>query len=61
MQSVQFRNEASSQDKAQRTKALLMDAAIAVFAKRGVEGASVAEITNHANVANGTLLRWLRV
>jgi AcrR family transcriptional regulator len=54
MQSVQFRNEASSQDKAQRTKALLMDAAIAVFAKRGVEGASVAEITNHANVANGT-------
>jgi AcrR family transcriptional regulator len=53
-QSVQFRNEASSRDKAQRTKALLMDAALAVFAKRGVEGTSVNEITAHANVANGT-------
>jgi AcrR family transcriptional regulator len=53
-QSVQFRNEASSQDKAQRTKALLMDAALAVFAKRGVEGTSVNEITAHAEVANGT-------
>jgi AcrR family transcriptional regulator len=54
MQSVQFRNEASTQDKSQRTKALLMDAAIAVFAKRGIEMASVNEITTHAKVANGT-------
>src|SRR5437868_10295699 len=54
MQSVQFRNEASSQDKSQRTKALLMDAAMAVFAKQGIEGTSVNEITAHANVANGT-------
>jgi AcrR family transcriptional regulator len=54
MKSVQFRTEASSRDKAQRTKALLMDAALAVFAKRGVEGTSVNEITAHANVANGT-------
>jgi AcrR family transcriptional regulator len=54
MESVQFRNEASTQVKAQRTKALLMDAALAVFAKRGIEGTSVNEITAHAKVANGT-------
>jgi AcrR family transcriptional regulator len=54
MKSVQFRDEASSQDKAQRTKALLMDAALDVFARRGIEGTSVNEITAHAKVANGT-------
>jgi len=54
MKSVQFRNEASSQDKAQRTKALLMDAALALFAERGIDATSVNEITAHANVANGT-------
>ena len=54
MKSVQFSDKASSQDKAQRTKALLMDAALAVFAKRGIDGTSVNEITAHAKVANGT-------
>jgi AcrR family transcriptional regulator len=54
MQTDQFRNEASSQDKAQRTKALLMDAALSLFAKRGIEATSVSEITSHAKVANGT-------
>jgi AcrR family transcriptional regulator len=54
MKSVQFRNEASSQDKAQRTKALLMDSALALFAERGIAATSVNEITAHANVANGT-------
>jgi AcrR family transcriptional regulator len=54
MKSVQFRNEASSQDKAQRTKALLMDAALALFAERGIDATSVNEITARANVANGT-------
>jgi AcrR family transcriptional regulator len=54
MKSVQFRNEASSQDKGQRTKALLMDAALDLFAERGIDATSVNEITAHANVANGT-------
>jgi AcrR family transcriptional regulator len=54
MQTDQFRSEASSLAKAQRTKALLMDAALALFAKRGIEATSVNEITAHANVANGT-------
>jgi AcrR family transcriptional regulator len=54
MQTEQFRNEASSQDKAQRTKALLMDAALALFAVRGIDATSVNEITAHAKVANGT-------
>jgi len=54
MQTDQFRSEASSQDKAQRTKALLMDAALSLFARRGIDGTSVNEITAHANVANGT-------
>jgi AcrR family transcriptional regulator len=54
MQTEQFRNEASLQDKSQRTKALLMDAALALFAERGIEATSVNEITAHAKVANGT-------
>src|ERR1700686_1828667 len=48
MQTDQFRNEASLQDKSQRTKALLMDAALALFAERGIEATSVNEITAHA-------------
>ena len=54
MKSAQFRNKASSQDKAQRTKALLMDSALALFAEQGITATSVNEIAAHANVANGT-------
>ena len=54
MQSVRFRNSAVNQEKAERTKALLMDAAMSVFAERGIEAAPISAITNLARVANGT-------
>ncbi|KCZ87913.1 TetR/AcrR family transcriptional regulator [Hyphomonas johnsonii] len=49
-----FAIEASNLGKSERTRAQLMDAAIAVFARVGFEAASVNEITRTAGVANGT-------
>jgi AcrR family transcriptional regulator len=40
--------------KRERTRVLLIDAAVQVLARRGVGAASVLEITNTANVSNGT-------
>lgn len=45
---------ASHLGKSARTKARLIDAAIAVFARDGLETASVNEIAREAGVANGT-------
>lgn len=49
-----FAPEAASLGKSARTRAQLMDAAIAVFARNGIEAASVNEIARAAGVANGT-------
>jgi AcrR family transcriptional regulator len=49
-----FTRKAASEAKRLRTRALLMDAAVTVFARRGVEGAAVSEIAAEAAVANGT-------
>jgi len=49
-----FTKKAASEAKRLRTRALLMDAAVTVFARRGVEGAAVSEITAEAAVAIGT-------
>jgi len=49
-----FAPEAASLGKSARTRAQLMDAAIAVFARHGIEAASVNEIARAAGVANGT-------
>jgi AcrR family transcriptional regulator len=49
-----FRKEASDQGKRLRTRALLMDAAVTVFAQRGVEATSISEVTATAQVSNGT-------
>lgn len=55
-----FGGEAKSLGKAARTRARLMDAAIAVFARAGIEAASVNEIAAEADVANGTFYNHFR-
>jgi AcrR family transcriptional regulator len=49
-----FAKKAASEAKRLRTRALLMDAAVTVFARRGVEAAAVSEIATEAAVAIGT-------
>lgn len=49
-----FAAEARDQGKSARTRARLMDAAVSVFARVGFEAASVNEIAQAADVANGT-------
>jgi AcrR family transcriptional regulator len=49
-----FTKKAASEAKRLRTRALLMDAAVTVFARRGVEAAAVSEIASEAAVAIGT-------
>jgi len=49
-----FTLEARDQRKSARTRARLMDAAVEVFARDGLEAASVNEIARLAEVANGT-------
>lgn len=49
-----FADEARHLGKSARTRARLMDAAVAVFARVGYEAASVNEIAQAADVANGT-------
>ncbi len=49
-----FASEARNQGKRARTRARLMDAAVGVFARVGFEAASVNEIAQAAEVANGT-------
>jgi len=49
-----FASEVRNKGKSVRTRARLMDAAVGVFARVGVEAASVNEIAQAADVANGT-------
>lgn len=49
-----FASRARGQGKSARTRARLMDAAVEVFARQGIEAASVNEIAQVADVANGT-------
>jgi AcrR family transcriptional regulator len=43
-----------------RTRALLLDAALRVFARKGAGAASIQEITAEAGVANGTFYNYFR-
>ncbi|MDO9603212.1 TetR/AcrR family transcriptional regulator [Hydrogenophaga sp.] len=49
-----FQEASSGDGKRTRTYALLLDTAIEVFAKEGVEAASIVEITKAAGLANGS-------
>ncbi|MEZ4217563.1 MAG: TetR/AcrR family transcriptional regulator [Myxococcota bacterium] len=54
------RARAGEEGKSARTRARLMDAAADAFARRGLEAASVAEIAQAAEVANGTFYNYFR-
>lgn len=49
-----FREASSGDGKKERTRALLLDTAIEVFARKGIGGASVLEITEAAGLSNGS-------
>lgn len=49
---------AAGTDRRSRTHAKLMDAAVSLFAERGVEATSVLEITARAKVSNGTFYNY---
>lgn len=55
-----FAEKARGLGKAARTRAKLMDAAVALFARDGFEAASVNEIARTADVANGTFYSHFR-
>ena len=48
-----FRSEVINLGKRSRTRGLLMDAAVTVFAKRGIEATSISEVTATAGVSHG--------
>ncbi len=54
MTTNQFRKAAKNEKKSSRTRALLMDAAVSVFAKKGVDTSSVNDIIAASNVSHGT-------
>lgn len=55
MRTSRFRTAASDQGKRLRTRALLMDAAIAEFARRGISATAVNDIATAAGVSHGTV------
>ena len=54
LQSALFADKTKHLGKSARSRARLIDAALAVFAREGLEAASVSEITREADMANGT-------
>jgi AcrR family transcriptional regulator len=59
-QSSLFSAKAKHLGKSARSRARLIDAALAVFAREGLEAASVNEITREAEMANGTFYLHFR-
>ena len=55
-----FAQEARTSGKRARTRAALLDAAVAVIANKGIEGASANEIAREAGIANGTFYLHFR-
>ncbi len=58
--STRFHREALAKNKRYRTQARLMDAAVSLFAQRGVDATSVLEITTAARMANGTFYNYFK-
>lgn len=55
-----FQEASSSDGKRSRTRALLLDTAISVFAAKGIEAASILEITEAAGLSNGSFYYHFR-
>lgn len=58
--SYRFQESAAFEKKANLTRAKIMDAAINVIAKKGVQKASILEITQFAGMANGTFYLYFK-
>ena len=55
-----FHNQALGEGKRMRTRGRLIDTAINVFSEKGIEAASIHEITAMAGLANGTFYNHFR-
>ena len=53
-----FREQSTGKKKRERTRSALLDSAISVFANKGYEATRIIDITNHANLANGTFYNY---
>ncbi|MEM1434900.1 MAG: TetR/AcrR family transcriptional regulator [Pseudomonadota bacterium] len=53
-----FREQTTGKKKRERTRSALLDSAISVFANKGFEATRITDITNHAELANGTFYNY---
>ena len=53
-----FREQSTGKKKRERTRSALLDSAISVFASKGFEATRITDITNHAELANGTFYNY---
>lgn len=53
-----FREQNVGKKKRERTRGQLLDSAISVFASKGFEATKIVDITNHAEMANGTFYNY---
>jgi AcrR family transcriptional regulator len=53
-----FREQSTGKKKRERTRGALLDSAISVFANKGFEATRIIDITNHAELANGTFYNY---
>ena len=53
-----FREQSAGKKKRERTRSMLLDSAISVFASKGFEATRITDITNHADLANGTFYNY---
>ena len=53
-----FRDRAMGARKRERTRGVLLDSAVSVFAEKGFFGAKIRDITNRAQLANGTFYNY---
>ena len=53
-----FRDQTTGMKKRERTRSALLDSAISVFATKGYEATRIIDITNHAQMANGTFYNY---
>lgn len=55
-----FREQTAGRKKRERTRSSLLDSAISVFASKGFEATRISDITNHAELANGTFYNYYK-
>lgn len=53
-----FRDQATGKKKRERTRGALLDSAISIFSAKGFEATRIVDITNHADMANGTFYNY---